>query len=223
MRGPDASSGEMPGFPFPGRPGRDHDEPVLDTILDGKSPPPDSPQEMHALAEVLASLAGPAEPGDLAGEAAALTAFTRSVSPARISAAARRPARRRSPWSQRPRRPRLAVGLAVLATLLGGTAAAYADVLPAPVQEIAHETFGAPAPQDHGQPVRRRDHGQRGRHGHPAPRGQAERTRPGPKDPNGPRATPSGRARGYGRTRPGKPASNPNPADRDHPRPHRGT
>src|SRR5579864_2673059 len=98
MSGPDASSAEMPGFPFPGRPGRDHDEPVLDKILDGQSIPPDSPREMHALAEMLASLAGPAEPGELAGETAALTAFTRSVSPAGASAAARGPAHRRSAW-----------------------------------------------------------------------------------------------------------------------------
>jgi hypothetical protein len=33
MRGTGASTGEMPGFPFPGRPGREPDEPPLDMLL----------------------------------------------------------------------------------------------------------------------------------------------------------------------------------------------
>jgi hypothetical protein len=207
MTGPDASYGEMHGFPFPGRPGHDRDEPALDDILDGRSVPPDSPQELHPLAEMLASLAGPAEPGDLAGEAATLTAFTRTVSPARISPAARRPARQRSAGPPRPRRPGLAASLALAAALLGGTAAAYADVLPAPAQEVAHVTFGAPAPYGHdARPAARRPHARPEHPGQaPAP-GAGGRTRATQKHGDGPQAGPSARAGGAGRTGPGKPA-----------------
>ena len=87
----------MPGFPFPGRPGGEHDEPLLDMIIARRVLPPDAPQPMHDLASMLAALAGPAEPGELAGEAAVRAAFSRAASPASISSAARRPWRRRRP------------------------------------------------------------------------------------------------------------------------------
>ncbi len=66
MSGPDAIHSEMPGFPFPGRPGGEHDEPLLDMIIARRALPPDAPQEMHDLARMLAALAGPGEPGELA-------------------------------------------------------------------------------------------------------------------------------------------------------------
>jgi hypothetical protein len=40
MSGRDASQGEMPGFPFPGRPGGEHGEPLLDIIFDRRPLPP---------------------------------------------------------------------------------------------------------------------------------------------------------------------------------------
>ena len=49
----------MPGFPFPGRPGGEHDEPLLDMIIARRALPPDAPQAMHDLAQMLAALAGP--------------------------------------------------------------------------------------------------------------------------------------------------------------------
>lgn len=55
---------EMPGF-FPGRPGGEHDEPLLDMLLERCPIPPGAPPEMHDLARLLAAAAGPAEPGDL--------------------------------------------------------------------------------------------------------------------------------------------------------------
>ncbi len=82
----------MPGFPFPGRPGGEHDEPLLDMIIARRVLPPDAPQPMHDLALMLAALAGPAEPGELAGEAAVRAAFSRAASPVGISSA---PGRRR--------------------------------------------------------------------------------------------------------------------------------
>ena len=35
----------MPGFPFPGRPGGEHDEPLLDMIIARCALPPDAPQD----------------------------------------------------------------------------------------------------------------------------------------------------------------------------------
>jgi len=145
MSSPGASSGEMPGFPFPGRPGSELDESLLDALLNGHSLPPEAPEQARVIAELLASLAGPACPGELAGEAAARSVFARNASPAGISPSARQSARRgRSPMLNR-----LSAGLAATliaaAVGLGGAAAAYAGVLPGPIQAFAHQTIGAPA------------------------------------------------------------------------------
>jgi hypothetical protein len=145
----------MPGFPFPGRPGGEHDEPLLDMIIARRAIPPDAPQPMHDLARMLAALAGPAEPGELAGEAAVRAAFCRAASPASISAAARRPGRRRRiTRSRRPARSRarLATALVVAAAGLGSVFAAYIDVLPSPIQQLAHVTVAAPPPPSSGLP-----------------------------------------------------------------------
>jgi len=145
MSGPDAVHGEMPGF-FPGRPGGERDEPLLDMIFDRRPLPPGAPPEMHDLARMLTVVAGPAEPGELAGEATVLAAFARLASPAGISPAASRSARRR--LSVRPRRARLpmAAALVTAAAGLGSIAAAYVGVLPGPIQQMAHVTVGAPLP-----------------------------------------------------------------------------
>jgi len=145
----------MPGFLFPGRPGGEHDEPLLDMIIARRAIPPDAPQPMHDLARMLAALAGPAEPGELAGEAAVRAAFCRAASPASISAAARRPGRRRRiTRSRRPARSRarLATALVVAVAGLGSVFAAYIDVLPSPIQQLAHVTVAAPPPPSSGLP-----------------------------------------------------------------------
>jgi hypothetical protein len=144
MSGPDAMHGEMPGF-FPGRPGGEH-EPLLDMIFDRRPLPPGAPPEMHDLARMLAAVAGPAEPGDLAGEATALAEFARLASPVGISPAASRPARHR--LSKRPRRPRLAIAAALITAAAGlaGITAAYVGVLPRPIQHFAHVALAAPLP-----------------------------------------------------------------------------
>jgi hypothetical protein len=168
MSGPDAMQGEMPGFSFPGRLGGEHDEPLLDMIIARRALPPDAPQEMHDLARMLAALAGPGEPdelvsselapgwgapGELAGEAAALAAFVRLASPAGISPAARRPVRRHR-RSRRPRRRASSwAGLAaatVAAAVMLSVLAAYAGVLPTPVQQLAHDAVAAPPPHHAG-------------------------------------------------------------------------
>ena len=145
MSAPDAMHDEMPGF-FPGRPGGEHDEPLLDMILERRPIPPGAPPEFHGLARVLAAVTGPAEPGDLAGQDAAHAAFTRLASQPCTSYAALRSARRS--LSERPARGRLpqAAALAVAAAGLGSIAAAFAGVLPSPIQHFAHDTIGAPSP-----------------------------------------------------------------------------
>jgi hypothetical protein len=117
---------------------------------------------------MLASLAVQASPGELAGEAAARFVFASGASPAGVSHVARRSARRR--LSCLPAR----VGAWLVATLaaatvgLGGAAAAYADVLPGSLQDLAHHAIGAPAarPASHPTP-------------HPAKPGTAKPRKPG--------------------------------------------
>ena len=149
MSAPDAMHSEMPGF-SPGRPGGER-EPLLDMIFDRCPLPPGAPPEMHDLARMLAIAAGPAEPGELAGEATALAAFARLTSPVGVSPAASRPARRR--LTRRPARARLPLvaALVTAAAGLGSMTAAYVGVLPTPMQHLAHEAMGAPAP-DHRDP-----------------------------------------------------------------------
>jgi hypothetical protein len=170
----------MPGFFCPGRPGGEHDEPLLDMIFDGRAIPPDAPQEMHDLERMLAALAGPAEPGELAGEAAAWAAFIRVASPASVSpvtspAAQRVPGRPASHRLARRRAARRRAGLpaawCTAAAVLAGAAAAYAGVLPDPVQQVAHVTVGAPAPHHHRSPAPARSGPGRGTRHRPGPGG----------------------------------------------------
>ena len=145
--------GEMPGFPFPGRPGGEHDEPLLDMIIARRVLPPDAPQEMHDLARMLAALAGPGEPGELAKEAAVRAAFRRAASPVGVSPAARRPMRHRRPRRSRASsrsRAKLATALVVAVAGLGSVLAAYTDLLPSPIQQVAHVAVAAPAPHRSG-------------------------------------------------------------------------
>ena len=153
MSGPDAMHDEMPGF-FPGRPGGEHDEPLLDMLLERRPIPPGAPPELHDLARMLDAAAGPGEPGDLAGEAAARAAFSRLPSPAGTSRAAPRSARHR--LTERPARGRLplAAALAMAAAGLGSATAAYVGVLPSPIQHLAHVVIGAPPPANDSDPGR---------------------------------------------------------------------
>ena len=193
----------MPGFPIPGRPGGEHDEPLLDMILERRPIPPGAPPEIHGLARMLAAVAGPAEPGDLAGQDAAQAAFARLASRSGTSHAALRSARRS--LSERPARGRLplAAALAVAAAGLGSTAAAYIGVLPSPIQHFAYLTIGAPPPP--------RDASPRSltvtsspmpRHHGPSPAGQGSRHSAGSsdrgRDKTHPGPWPTRAAKGYG-------------------------
>jgi len=183
MTGKRASSGKMPRFNRPGRLFRDHDEPALDMMLGGQSPPPDAPPDLHDLAERLQCLSGPAELGDMAGETKVLAMYASAVPPATISPARPAAAGRRK-WTIQ--RTGLSVGLATLAIALAGTAAAYADVLPGPVQDFAHRVIDAPAPR-HVVPA--------GRSGHSVQPGASPHGSPSPQ-PNG-----NGKLNGKGKHR----------------------
>jgi hypothetical protein len=99
-------------------------------------------------------LAGPGEPGELAGEAAARAAFVRLASPAGLSPATRRPVRhRRSRRSRRLTSSRAELAVTLIAAAAGvSILAAYADALPTPVQKLAHVAVRAPAPHHAGLP-----------------------------------------------------------------------
>src|SRR5437763_556696 len=101
MNGPDAMHDEMPGF-FPGRPDGEHDEPLLDMLLERRPITPGTPPELHDLARVLAAAASPGEPGALAGEDAARAAFRRLPSPAGTAHPAPTPARHPGPLGPSP-------------------------------------------------------------------------------------------------------------------------
>ncbi len=142
MSGPSASRGEMPGFPGHRGSASELDDYVLDTLLNGQPLPPDASLQARVTAEALASLSDPQRPGALTGEAAARSAFARAAA----SPATGSPATRPRPQRSVRVRPRLAAVLAAAAISLGGTvAAAYAGVLPAPIQDLAHLALGAPA------------------------------------------------------------------------------
>lgn len=158
MTDPGASPGEMPKTPVPDRAGAELDEQLLDAILSGQHLPAEAPEQAHVIAEMLASLAGPADPGDLTAESAVRSAFARVVpqaarpgpagvtQPARHRAAeAPAPRRRQSSWRPARLSARLAAALSVVVIMLGGTVAAYAGVLPGPIQNLAHRIVGAPA------------------------------------------------------------------------------
>jgi len=90
----------MARFPRSNRPSRERDEPVLDMILDRVPPPPETPPQMAALPPLLADLSGPAEPGELAMQAAVLSRFRSRVRSAGTAPPARRkPLRRLAPMA----------------------------------------------------------------------------------------------------------------------------
>jgi hypothetical protein len=101
------------------------------------------PPGLQPVADALAALtAGPAR-DELAGEAAALAEFASRVGvPVPVS----RSRHRRHPLLASLLSARAAAVAAVAALSLGGFAtAAFAGALPAPAQQFAHHTFGAPA------------------------------------------------------------------------------
>lgn len=116
---------------------------LLDRVLSG-----DGGHPWSSLAELFAAASGPAEPDELRGERAAVASFQA----ARAAAASRRAeqggARRVAVVSTLMAGKFAAVTVAGLVTLGAGgmAAAAYTGLLPAPLQDVAHRTIGAPLP-----------------------------------------------------------------------------
>ena len=113
-------------------------------LLTGHGARPEVAPTHYLLAGLLDSAAGPASDQELAGEVAAVAAFV-LVSDGR----APRSAWFRGAGAAGRRGPVIAAGIAA-AFVVGLSGAAAADALPAPIQELAHKTFGAPAPRHSG-------------------------------------------------------------------------
>lgn len=173
MSDQNASSGEMRWLPD------ELDESLLDLLLNGQPLPTDAPEQVRVVAEMLVTLVAPAGPGELAGEAAALSAFARGGRQAATSHASRRLARRVRPsWLPVHLRTKLTAGLVAIAIGAGGAAAAYAGVLPDPIQDLAHFLLHAPSPH----PATRQ------KHDHPAGHKPGVSTRPTRRGPTTGRA-----------------------------------
>ena len=114
-------------------------------LLTGHGAWPEAASTHHLIAGLLDSAAGPASDQELAGEVAAVAAFV-------LVSGGRAP---RSAWFRGAgaagrRGPVIAAGIAAAFVVGLSGAAAAADALPAPIQELAHKTFGAPAPRHSG-------------------------------------------------------------------------
>ena len=144
MSGGDVPNDDMPNFL---RPARQDVLPLSDAalaaLLGGTEPPQEPAPGLRPVADVLAALRADPTSDELAGQASALTEFRRGAGAAVPARGSRRRRERTSFFGTRAAAAALAAALG-----LGGLAtAAYAGVLPAPVQRLAHEAIGAPAPQ----------------------------------------------------------------------------
>jgi hypothetical protein len=155
MNGPGGGDGDMPNFPSSPAGGVPAiGDPAFEVLLAGDLPPADAERGLRPLAEAIAALTVPPSAREIAGEADARAAyrgwFTR---PARGAGA-------RNSGHGHIRRLTSALGVKLVtastvaaAVAAGGlTAAAYAGVLPTPVQSLAHHALGAPAPHLAGPP-----------------------------------------------------------------------
>jgi hypothetical protein len=96
---------------------------------------------LQPVADVLAALTAEPTLAELAGEARALAEFRRRA----VVPVPRRHARRRTAGLTSRLSVKAAAGAAAATLVLGGAAtAAFANMLPAPIQRIAHDVLGAP-------------------------------------------------------------------------------
>jgi hypothetical protein len=96
---------------------------------------------LQPVADVLAALSAGPSLGELAGEASALAEFRRRAG----GPAPRRHARRSTAGLTSRLSVKAAAGAAAATLILGGAAtAAFANMLPAPIQRLAHDVIGAP-------------------------------------------------------------------------------
>jgi hypothetical protein len=142
VTGPDVPDRDMPNFTWPSC----RDAPVISdaalaALLAREQLPPGSAPELQPLARMLADLAGRPASDELEGEAGTLAAFRNQFSAA---ASVRRPHRHRPRLRTWRLRVEAAAAAAAILSIGGLATAAYAGVLPADLQRIAHNIIGAP-------------------------------------------------------------------------------
>jgi hypothetical protein len=120
------------------------DSAAAEGLLSGRGAAAGAPAGQQALARVLAVASGPASDIELTGQAAALAAFAAATGPAGQHRQHRSVIRKRRLLVSHLT-TKLALAAAACLMALGG--AAYTSALPAPLQQLAHVTFGAPAPR----------------------------------------------------------------------------
>lgn len=124
------------------------DEAQLDALLDGASI---AAPDWQPVADLLSASAASAQGAELAGEQAVLSAFGREQAAAMAGRGASSRQRVGAVSALVRRRPRVARRVAACfaagaVSFTGLATAAYACVLPAPIQSFAHHTIAAPAP-----------------------------------------------------------------------------
>jgi len=134
----------MPNFPWlSGQDAPEMEDASLAAMLAGAEPAEGLAPGQRPLADALAALTARPASDELAGEAAALAEF---YSRGGVPVPASRSRNRRHPVLTSLLSARAAAAAAIAALSLGGVAtAAFAGALPAPAQQFAHHTFGAPA------------------------------------------------------------------------------
>ena len=201
MNGPGGWDGDMPNLRSPGSDVPPIGDAAYEALLAGNLPPGDADAGLRPLAQGIAALTAAPSARELAGEPDARAVYRGGFGLPSGAAHARR--------RNRVLASVLSVKLAAAAVVAAGglTAAAYADVLPAPVQDFAHRTVGAPAPHPEstpGQPVTPAvptPPGQQASHagqpsaasshaqaGHPTGKPAGRPQPPGPSQPPGPPA-----------------------------------
>ena len=138
MTGTGVPNGDMPNMPqSPLQDGPAVTDADLEALLAGHR---DVAPWLQPVADVLAALSTEPSPGELAGEARALAAYRRIG----VLGPGRRAGRATAGLTSRLS-TKAAAGATAAAVILGGAAtAAYAGVLPAPIQRFAHDAIGAP-------------------------------------------------------------------------------
>ncbi len=178
----------------------------LDALLAGEA---DVAGGLRPVADVLAALTAGPTAGELAGATRTLAEFRRRTGAPVPRQRARRGTAMLPSWLG----PKIGAAAPAGAIVLGaGATAAFANVLPAPIQRLAHDAFGAPTPQlrrdlpghsgpgapgerAHGQAAA---HGERAAHGEPRsgrqarPHVTAAPTPPGDPHPKGQHGNPHG-------------------------------
>ena len=141
----------MPNFPWlSSQDAPDMEDASLAALLAGAGPAEGLAPGLEPLADAVAALTARPASDELAGEAAVLAEFYNRVG---VPVPASRSRHRRHRLLTPLLSARAAAAAAVAALGLGGFAtAAFACALPAPAQQFAHHTFGAPAARG-GQPT----------------------------------------------------------------------